>query len=126
MARHRHMFYFLVVAALLACISALSVGVGDRFRALHTRHGSGTLEDMALGAVEGFKESIASLLWIKSEIYFHEYERRGGNWTEERDILPMVRLITLLDPHFHQAYSFGGYHLAKNLGKLREGLAFLR
>jgi len=45
---------------------------------------------------------------------------------EGKHTLPLLRLITWLDNHFILAYDFGGYFLAVNQDKPREGVAFLK
>lgn len=45
---------------------------------------------------------------------------------EGKQTLPILRLITWLDPQFTKAYDFGGYFLAINLKKPREGITFLQ
>src|SRR4051812_10117651 len=47
--------------------------------------------EYTLGAVAGFRQVIAGLLWVRSDAFFHE-----GNYDA---ILPLIRLITWLDPN---------------------------
>lgn len=69
--------------------------------------------------------TLASMLWLKVEIYHHEFSQ-VRYWAANREIMPIIYAVTRLDPHFVQAYDFGGYHLAANLKKVKEGVAFLR
>jgi hypothetical protein len=71
-------------------------------------------------ALLGFRQLAASLLWVKTDDYFH----RG----EYRPILRMVKLITTIDPHQIDVYATGAWHMAYNFMDKRlipEGLAFL-
>src|SRR4029078_5210778 len=55
--------------------------------------------EYALGAVSGFRQVIAGLLWVRADSFFHQ-----GNYDA---ILPLVRIITWLDPNFLDVYSTG-------------------
>lgn len=63
------------------------------------------------GALLGFREVAAGLLWVKADDYFH-----GGRYD---DLVPLFYLVTWLDPHQLDVYSTGAWHLAYNLGDQR-------
>lgn len=54
----------------------------------------------------GFREAAAGLLWVRCDEFFH-----SGDYDA---ILPLVRMITLLDPHADNVYVTGAWHLAYN------------
>lgn len=58
------------------------------------------------GAVIGFREVVAGLLWIRANDFFH-----SGNYEA---IVPLTRMVTWLDPHQIDVYSVGAWHLAYN------------
>jgi tetratricopeptide (TPR) repeat protein len=62
--------------------------------------------EFALGAATGFREAIAGLLWVRTDEFFDE-----GNYDA---IVPMVRIVTWLDPHFIDVYETGAWHLDYN------------
>lgn len=64
-----------------------------------------------------FRVVFANLLWIKVDKYHHEHIAKNPDWTKDTDILPMLRLITWLDPHFVQAYQVAGFMLSGSLGR---------
>jgi tetratricopeptide (TPR) repeat protein len=71
-------------------------------------------------ALLGIREIMASLMWIRTDDYFH----RG----EYRPIIRMVKLITTIDPHQIDVYATGAWHMAYNFMDkrlIREGLEFL-
>jgi hypothetical protein len=76
----------------------------------------------ALGpALLGMRQVAASLLWVKTDDYFHE-----GQY---EPILRMVRLITTIDPHQVDVYTTGAWHMAYNFMDkrlIRAGLEFLQ
>ncbi len=62
--------------------------------------------EFALGAALGFREAIAGMLWVRTDEFFHE-----GNYDA---IIPMVRIITWLDPHNTDVYQTGAWHMDYN------------
>ncbi len=58
-------------------------------------------------AAMGMREAVASVLWVQADQFFHtgEYEA----------VLPLVRLVTWLDPHQIDVYSTGAWQLDYNL-----------
>ena len=59
-----------------------------------------------VASMTGFKEVIAGLLWIRADEFFHtgQYEA----------ILPIVRMVTWLDPHNIDVFTTGAWHLDYN------------
>lgn len=62
--------------------------------------------EYTLGAISGFRQIIAGLLWVRSDSMFH-----SGNYD---GILPLIRLITWLDPNWLDPYATGAWHLTYN------------
>ena len=62
--------------------------------------------DQLLVALAGFREMIAGLLWVRADKYFGE-----GNYDA---VLPMVRIVTILDPKQIDVYATGMWHIAYN------------
>jgi hypothetical protein len=62
--------------------------------------------DQLLASVSGLRQMVAGILWVRSDTYFHE-----GQFDA---ILPLIRLITWLDPKQLEVYSTGGWHIAYN------------
>ncbi len=62
--------------------------------------------EYTLGALTGFRQVIAGLLWVRTDEFFH-----SGNYDA---ILPMIRLITWLDPNWLDVYATGAWHLMYN------------
>ncbi|MEN6520152.1 MAG: hypothetical protein ABFD46_03245 [Armatimonadota bacterium] len=68
------------------------------------------LFDMSLqfmgAAAMGMREAVASVLWARADEFFHSGEFEA--------ILPIVRVVTWLDPHQLDVYSTGSWHLDYN------------
>lgn len=79
-------------------ISSVMTNVGNNPVVLPSQFIAGTLI--------GFREVVAGLLWVRTDEFFHE-----GNFDA---IVPMIRMITWLDPHQIDVYSTGAWHLSYN------------
>ncbi len=53
-----------------------------------------------------FREFIAGILWVRADTFFD-----SGNYDA---ILPIIRLVTWLDPHYLDVYATGMWHLGYN------------
>jgi tetratricopeptide (TPR) repeat protein len=73
---------------------------------------SGLPIEFALGAFTGFREAVAGLLWARTDEFFHT-----GNYEA---VMPMVRIITWLDPHFVTVYETGAWHMDYNFTDYHE------
>jgi tetratricopeptide (TPR) repeat protein len=66
----------------------------------------GLSPEQLLVAFAGFREFLAGMLWVRADGFFH-----SGNYDA---ILPMLRLVTWLDPHNIDVYSTGAWHIGYN------------
>ncbi|MBS1700428.1 MAG: hypothetical protein JST12_02105 [Armatimonadetes bacterium] len=62
--------------------------------------------DQMLFALAGFREFIAGILWVRADSFFE-----SGNYDA---ILPIIRLVTFLDPHEIDVYATGMWHIGYN------------
>lgn len=74
--------------------------------------GGGLNNEFLLLPLLGFREAAAGLLWVRCDEFFH-----SGDYDA---ILPLVRLITWLDPHAENVYITGAWHLAYNFTDANE------
>lgn len=80
--------------------------------------------------VRGFAGQIrgllADVLWLRVDEYAHRRRIADGdvNRADDEALLPLVRLITWLDPHYVNAYALGGQWLAFHFGRAREAVTF--
>ncbi len=97
------------------------VGVRNGYLVSHVRGNA------ALGLAAGeFRVVIANLIWSKViDHYHHVYMAQGGDWSKNVTLLPMLRTITELDPHFTQAYQLEGGTILPRTGHIAEGQAVL-
>ena len=59
-----------------------------------------------VASLVGFKEVIAGALWIRADTFFHKGEFQA--------IVPIVRLVTWLDPHNIDVFTTGAWHMDYN------------
>lgn len=62
--------------------------------------------EFVLGPLLGLQQAVAGLLWVRADEFFH-----SGDFDA---ILPIVRMVTWLDPHQLDVYITGAWHLAYN------------
>ncbi len=66
----------------------------------------GLSPDQMLFALAGFRELVAGILWVRADSFFD-----SGNYDA---ILPIIRLVTLLDPKQIDVYATGMWHIGYN------------
>lgn len=59
-----------------------------------------------LAALAGFRELVAGILWVRADAFFD-----SGNYDA---ILPIIRLVTMLDPSEIDVYATGMWHIGYN------------
>lgn len=62
--------------------------------------------DQILFVLGGFRELVSGILWVKADSFFNT-----GNYDA---ILPIIRIVTFLDPKNLDVYSTGMWHIAYN------------
>ncbi len=62
--------------------------------------------DQLLAALAGFREMVAGILWVRADSFFD-----SGNYDA---ILPIIRLVTLLDSRQIDVYATGMWHIGYN------------
>lgn len=106
----------LIVIALFICVGVLQ-HVADPIRAKMIARaqkingGGGELMvqlpgQFLIASVAGFREVIAGALWVRADTFFHTGRYQA--------IIPIVRLVTWLDPHNIDVYTTGAWHLDYN------------
>ena len=106
---------------LLALVGVLVVFVAlmqNNLDPLRRKYQPGKVANLELGAefvsatLIGLKEVVAGLLWVRTDEFFHT-----GNYEA---VMPMVRIITWLDPHQIDVYDTGAWHLSYNFTDSQE------
>lgn len=100
-------------------------GLSKWHEALVPRAGPLTVTDVMLDVLGEIRTFIAQQLWFEADIWHHAMEEHGIAWTQEADLLPLYRMITLLDPRLVDAYDVASYQLVMNFNRAPEGIKFL-
>ena len=117
-----------VAVLLLVCVSGTQALV-DVYRPIVNDEADVPFSGAAV-VVRGFAGQIRGLLadylWLRVDEYAHRRRLADGNINQSDDeaLMPLVRLITWLDPHYINAYALGGQWLAFHFGRARESVTF--
>jgi hypothetical protein len=101
---------------ILAAIVLLAIGqmvvqklLDPQIREIHKGEKTalaGLSNEFILGPMLGLQQAVAGALWVRADEFFHE-----GDYDA---ILPIVRMVTWLDPHQLDVYITGAWHLSYN------------
>src|SRR5512146_1551837 len=102
---------YAAIAGLLVAQGAVNKGFVYNFWAKNyagkdLTKSAGLSPDQLLFAMAGFREMIAGILWVRADSFFD-----SGNYDA---ILPLIRLVTILDPHQIDVYATGMWHIGYN------------
>lgn len=118
----------LVMAALLACVAGAQVMVDAYRPAVNDEAGvqfsaAAVMVRSFAGQVRGL---LADFLWLRVDEYDHRRRITDGdiNRADDEAMLPLVRIITWLNPHFIDAYALGGQWLAFHFDRPLDAVAF--
>jgi tetratricopeptide (TPR) repeat protein len=115
----------IIIAILIIGIAAGNIFIERQKLGLFPRIEAGlSLAQTFLELIGELRYTLASYLWVKSDLWFHEIEQYQ-DWKKARDLLPLFKAITVLDPNFVEAYDLGGYQLGMNLKEYRKAEEFL-
>ena len=78
---------------------------------------------LSLSMSKELRQIAASYLWLRVDEYFHSTAVR---LSENTEIVPLFKLITIFDPTFIDAYLVLAHHLAFHLGKTESALNVLK
>lgn len=114
MSQGKRAFLIGLVVVLFAFVAAMQVHLDP----LRAKYQPGKVTNIQLGTqfiaatLIGLKEVVGGLLWVRTDEFFHE-----GNYDA---IIPMVRIVTWLDPHQMNVYETGAWHLSYNFTDSQE------
>lgn len=118
---HRRRQVLMAALAVLACaVIFLQTRIDPGRKEYHDKENvantvesvKGLNNEFLLLPLLGFREAAAGLLWVRCDEFFH-----SGDYDA---ILPLVRLITWLDPHADNVYVTGAWHLSYNFTDANE------
>jgi hypothetical protein len=105
------LFFVLLTTAGLLESTIIPTGVANGY--LESSDGGAPSMEAVANAAGEFRIVAANLLWMKVvDHYHHQYLAQGGKWDHNTSLMPYLRMIVWLDPHFIEAYEVGGAILA--------------
>ncbi|MBM3461672.1 MAG: hypothetical protein FJX76_06180 [Armatimonadetes bacterium] len=116
---------WLVVLAALGVLSWGQSQIGAWRRTVIPATGRTTPVGILLDALGDLRTFLAQRLWFETDLYHHAMEAQGIAWTQETDLLPLYRMVTLLDPRFENAYDVAAFQLVMHMNRAKEGMAFI-
>lgn len=81
--------------------------------------------DVLLDVFGEFRTVLARFLWFKMDLFHEVLEGEGAQVGEEAAVLPLLRMISLLDPSMTDAYDNMAWDLSQGHGKHKEALALV-
>jgi hypothetical protein len=111
---HRRTLLALIVPLLVGVVLTQRV-LDPQIRKIHANERTpiiGMSNEFILGPMLGLQQAVAGALWVRADEFFHE-----GDYDA---ILPIVRMVTYLDPHQLDVYITGAWHLAYNFTDANE------
>ena len=112
-----------VIAAFFASAHFLRQKNEAVSHALKSKATMNPIVSLSLSMSKELRQVAASYLWLRVDEYFHSTAVR---LSENTEIVPLFKLITIFDPSFIDAYLVLAHHLAFHLGKTENALEVLR
>lgn len=117
MAKSKHRLLTVLIIMLVAVVVSLQTWIMPDYEKIRVageslsgaRSGDMMAElpgQFIVASFTGFKQVIAGALWVRADDFFH-----SGRYQE---IIPIVRIVTWLDPHNIDVYTTGAWHLDYN------------
>ncbi len=97
--------FFLLCAGLLQRLAIYPTWTRD-YNKSRTQINTSLDPQQMMFALAGFREMLAGILWVRADAFFDT-----GNYDA---ILPIIRLVTLLDPQQIDVYATGMWHIGYN------------
>lgn len=81
--------------------------------------------DALLGIFGQSRTLLARYLWFKMDIYHEVLDEQEVPVHKQAQVIPLLRLVTLLDPSLTDAYDILAYDLVKGHGRIKDALSLL-
>lgn len=88
-------------------------------------HQSRTKADVMLDVVGEFRTVIARYLWFKMDLYHEELEDLEDAQEKQAEIMPLLRMVSLMDPTLTDAFDLMAWEMHKQFNQGEQALALL-
>ncbi|OQA79882.1 MAG: hypothetical protein BWY32_01424 [bacterium ADurb.Bin243] len=120
--------YFIISFLALSAVLYLAAGcyLSHRFDSgdeiIRKKASANPIISLSLSMSKELRQVAASYLWLRVDEYFHSAAVR---MSENREIIPLIKLVTIFDHSFIEAYLVLAHHLAYHLEKKDMAVAVL-
>lgn len=106
---------WLVVAAL----AQLLVGLHAQYQPARPVYRA---QDLFLDLLGEGRTLLARTLWFKADLYHEQQDAAGVDTFRQKEVIPLLRMVTYLDPTFADAYDVIAYDLQEGYGQTRAAI----
>ena len=82
--------------------------------------------DVLIDVVGEFKTVVARYLWFRMDLFHEVLDDQGVEATQQSEVLPLLRMVTLLDPSMTDSYDQIVWDLYQGQGQLETALQILQ
>ena len=115
--------WVLAVVALMLVVVLIGQSMTDAWAPTETDTGR-SIGRAGFAYLTGVRTFIAAVLWNRLDPQYHEYYGDRG-LADQTQMMPTIRMVTLLDPQFFDAYYVAAWILVQR-GELENGLALAK
>ncbi len=103
----------------VAMVSHLLVGEHKR---LEPRKPIIRYQDLFLDLLGEGRTLLARLVWFQADLYHEQQDSAGVDVFQQKEVIPLMRMVTYLDPSFADAYDTIAYDLDEGYGHTRQAI----
>ncbi|MBN9420214.1 MAG: hypothetical protein J0I12_32490 [Candidatus Eremiobacteraeota bacterium] len=103
----------------VALVSHLLVG---EHRRLEPRKPIIRYQDLFLDLLGEGRTLLARLVWFQADLYHEQQDSAGVAVFQQKEVIPLLRMVTYLDPSFADAYDTIAYDLDEGFGQTRQAI----
>ena len=103
----------------VAALSHLLLGQHERLQA---RKPIIRYQDLFLDLLGEGRTLLARLLWFQADLYHEQQDSAGVNVFRQKEVIPLLRMVTYLDPSFVDAYDVIAYDLDEGFGQTLQAI----
>lgn len=111
------------IAALWVALAGLSSYLRGEHARMLPPHPPLRIQDVLLDVLGEGKTVLARYLWFKMDLMHEQLDDVGKDVFLQDDVVPLLRMIQFLDPHFVDAYDTLAYDLYRGHQQLDEAIA---
>lgn len=79
-------------------------------------------QDLFLDLLGEGRTLLARLLWFQADLYHEQQDSAGVATFQQKEVIPLLRMVTYLDPSFTDAYDTIAYDLDEGFGQIRQAI----